>query len=532
MQVVRERPCQRRFHRVTAPFLIRVNGEDELRAVDWSVGGARISGLRGDLPQLEDALELKCRLPFQGFDISFPVGARVVRVDAETGTIAVAFENVGERERDLMQHFIEDLIRGKMASIDDTICRIDIPVTPISTQPDTNATKGTPVRRLPIKTVVMGALYLVGGFGIFAYITVLLYSSFAHLEVKTAVVSRPLHTVTMPADGIVRPARFTEGDTVRRGDLIAEVSDPKLDAQIREAELRVAEAKSALWRAEERYQIKARQQELLQTISQSNRDIASARVTARREALRAADDHLQRMQTLFNKGLTTRVKLDGAIVDQEKIAASLRELELELEQATLMSEVSGRRHYNHKEFVIDLDLDRVEIEDLRADLDIAIARSALLQERKMQNVIRAPFDGAVVKVVERGEGAARRDDPLMVIEEATEASVVAFLKQDEILEIGLQDTATIYVPSLSVSLEARVVRVDRSTAYVDGEIPHYRWRNDDDRTAVVVLKLAHDTQEAHSFADRMASGLPAVVVFNRRNTSELNARIADAAPWT
>jgi hypothetical protein len=38
---------------------------------------------------------------------------------------------VGNREREIMAYFIDELVRGSMTSVDDVILRLDSPVTPV-----------------------------------------------------------------------------------------------------------------------------------------------------------------------------------------------------------------------------------------------------------------------------------------------------------------------------------------------------------------------------------------------------------------
>ena len=136
VKIKRERPDQRRHHRVTAPLFVRVDGH-QLRASDWSLGGLRVDWLSGrHLPAPASEMPFHLTLPFQGFDVSFDVKAEVVRTNPDRKMFAVRFTEIGERERELMQHFIEELVRGSMVDVEDTIQRIDVPVTPARLEPD------------------------------------------------------------------------------------------------------------------------------------------------------------------------------------------------------------------------------------------------------------------------------------------------------------------------------------------------------------------------------------------------------------
>ena len=178
-----------RHHRVKAPLFVEFQGIVH-RAADWSLGGLRIDQFSADLPAVDTEISLTLSLPFQGFEVVYPVRARVVRIVEETATFAVEFTDLGERERNLMEHFIEQLIRGSMMPVEDTIQRIDVPVTPVSTEPDVNPSATVPLRRWPAKTVLMTSLYMILGLFIISYVGLMIYANYFRLEIQTAVMSR------------------------------------------------------------------------------------------------------------------------------------------------------------------------------------------------------------------------------------------------------------------------------------------------------------------------------------------------------
>ncbi|NNE21291.1 MAG: PilZ domain-containing protein, partial [Rhizobiales bacterium] len=111
-----------------------------VRAHDWSLGGFRVDNYPLELPNVGSEIEASMTLPFQGFDISFTAKAKVVRAVPEIKSFAVEYTEIGERELELMHHFIEDLVRGAMSEVADSISRIDVPITPVSTEPDPEST--------------------------------------------------------------------------------------------------------------------------------------------------------------------------------------------------------------------------------------------------------------------------------------------------------------------------------------------------------------------------------------------------------
>ena len=200
-------------------------------------------------------IALTLELPFQGFDISFEVDAKVTREDQDAGTLGVEFVELTERAHDLLVHFIDDLVRGKMATVDDTICRIDIPVTPISTKPEAESEQGSK-RRWPIKTVLMTGFYLILGLGVFGYLGVLAHGLTMRLEVQSAVVSTPVSTVKMPVDGKVVPSPHAElVRQLRRGDVIARIENADLLNELEDKRNDLERAREMLARANEKFRI-------------------------------------------------------------------------------------------------------------------------------------------------------------------------------------------------------------------------------------------------------------------------------------
>ena len=236
VKVRRERPDQRRHHRVTAPLYVTYAGH-RVKAADWSLGGLRIEEFPGDVPTQLAALDLVLTLPFQGFDVTFDAKAEVVRSNADARMFAVRFTELGERERELMSHFLEELVRGSMVDVEDTIQRIDVPVTPASLKPDPNPLQQLPTRRWPVKMVAMSAIYAVAGVLVFGYTAVLAYSNFFRMEVRTAVITAPIETVTATADGRVEWTDVKPGDRVKAGEVVVKLIDSQLQRELELAEI-------------------------------------------------------------------------------------------------------------------------------------------------------------------------------------------------------------------------------------------------------------------------------------------------------
>ncbi len=528
MKIIRERPCQRRHHRVTAPLNVTIAGGETLTATNWSLGGLRLDGVTAPLPKVGATIALGLQLPFQGFDISFDVEATVMRSDEADGVLGLEFVALGEREHDLMNHFINDLVRGQMATVEDAICRIDVPVTPISTEPDPNPASAVPIRRIPYRTIFMSMLYGVIGLAVFGYLSFLLYTNTMRMEVRSAVVSSPLATVKMPLDGLLVPVRLNVDEEIRQGQPIARIVNTKLESELDDREIALEEAKGRLARTREKYRIEAERLKLYQVINRTDRQISKARLEAAREAVAAADAHFERMSKLMEKGLIVAAKFDAAELRRTEAEARLREAEYELERDTVMDAVSGRRYYNHKEFVTDLDMLALEIDEASSAVQTAQMQLEKYETLRADLTITAPFDGRIVSVSQPGGVTVLRNEPLFTIEKREAPTVTAFLDQDQVLSVGIADQANIFFPSLGREVTATVVKIDRNSAFLDSDASRYVWKDGKEKSAAVSLVI----DAAEYERGEVRAGLPAVVMFPRRTRSNIVHRLGSAVGLT
>lgn len=531
VKVRRERPDQRRHHRVTAPLYITFDGH-RVKAADWSLGGLRVEAFPGSLPSPGDSVGLQLTLPFQGFDVTFDVGAEVVRTNPATAMIALRFVDLGEREREIMSHFLEELVRGSMVDVEDTIQRIDVPVTPASTKPDANPLSKVPARRWPMKMVVMSTIYGILGLMVLSYTAVLLYSNFYRLEVRTAVISAPVETITATADGRLNWSDVRPGDRVRAGDVVVKLIDSQLQREIELAEIEVQDRKAKLSSLKHRHLEELDRIRGYATVEMKNIRQTKLEVEALKEQLDLAERQERRLIQLRSLGYTTAVKLEEA---SRQVIASRKDLEirqLELKARIELSENNiGRRLYSGNETIGTGDLigKSGEIEgDIKLaehQIDIAQQRYIASLRHRDRMAVRAPFDGLVLDIPRQNDANIRRGDVLAVIEQRKLREVTAFLNQDEVLHVGDGDEASVFIPALNETLKAQVIRVDRTSGFVEeqkrAQNPGYRWRGPVDRSAKVTLAFSDRSRIADP--DRYRSGLPVIVVFPQRSTNSLMA---------
>jgi len=510
-------------HRVTAPLFATVDGHT-VRAADWSLGGLRLVGFPGDLPSVGDTVQLHISLPFQGFEVAFDTGGQVVRNDAGAAMFAIQFIGLGDRERELMSHFIEEIVRGSMVDVEDTIQRIDVPVTPVSTKPDPNPIAEIPTRRIPVKTIVMSVFYLMLGFFVFGYLGVMVYANYFRMEVQTAVISAPLESVKALFDGRIVWAEFRPGSRVRTGDILLNVADNDLEKEIDFARIAIDERRGQLDFLRRKQADELSRMEGLADISLKNIRQRKLEVDALAAAAAAAGIQSRRLAGLMEQGYTTKARAEeaeAAWVDARKRLAS-RRLELET-SSRLASAYLGKRHFTGTNFVGEVGRIDAEISLAESRIGIATARHDVLLRQRARLAVRAPFDGMLLELPRVNLASVRQGDTVAVIEQREARRVTAYLRQDEVLKVGLGDRAYGYIPALNESQPLVVVDIDRTTGFVDEQNSSYKWRGSQDRSAQVTLEFENPQMVAD--ARRYRSGLPVIVLFEQRSTSHILSEI-------
>jgi len=524
--VRRERPDQRRHHRVTAPMLVTVGGHC-LRAADWSLGGLRLEGYPGAIPAPGDDLDLKLSLPFQGFDVSLQAKGEVVRNDPAKGMFALKFTELGNREQELMRHFIEELVRGSMSDVADTIQRIDVPVTPVSTAPDVNPKDVVPVNRWPLKTIFYTALYALLGLFVFSYVGMMAYTNIFRLEVDAAVIAAPLVTVSSPTEGHVLWTGYKPGDLVKAGSVVLQIADNALEQSIDLADLDIQDRKSRLDALRHQFADTMSQLEDLATVEQKQIEQSKLKLDGMRAVASAADEQLKRTQSLFHKGYATKFQLEQAERDAvtAQTAADGQSSELST-QSTLAGHQIGQRFFTGNQFLGDRAKLESEVTLQEEQVKIGEKHKDLLIKQRARMAVVAPFDALVLQMPKVDQSTVNRGDVVAVLEQPRSRTATAYLTQAEVSHVGVGDEAVVYVPAFDATLRAKVASVDRTQGFADDIKMRTTWRGPLDRSALVTLEFID--KKAASEPRTFRSGTPVTVIFQSRSTSEVVNQVISA----
>ncbi len=495
-------------------------GGETLRAADWSLGGLRLEGFGGAVPAPGAIVDLKLSMPFQGFDVAFAAKGEVVRNDPATGMFALRYTELGEREQELLRHFIEELVRGSMSDVADTIQRIDLPVTPVSTKPDVNPGAVVPVNRWPVKTIFYTALYSVLGLFVFSYIAMLGYTNVFRLEVDSAVISAPLVTVQAPNDGHVMWTSYKPGDVVKAGSVVLQVADNQLEREIDLSELDIRQREARLEASRHMLADALTQLEDLSTVEQNRIEQAEAKLDALKAAAVNADAAFKRAKRLYDKGYATKAQLDVAERDAIATESAAKGQAIELgSQSALAAKGNGSRFFTGNQFLGERARMEAEVKLMEAEIGLAQQRKRILMEQRLRLAVIAPFDGLVMELPRVDHASVNRGDVIAILEQPRSRMVTAYLTQDEVLHVGIGDPATVYVPAFDTTLTATVTNIDRTSGFAKEMEARFNFRNTRDRSAQVTLQFS--TDDVARGVKTFRSGTPVVVIFKSRSTNEI-----------
>ena len=483
-------------------------GEQTVDAVDWGLGGCRISGLSGAHPTVGSSHTLFCTLPFQGFNITLKAEAEVVRLHEDTNELAFRFTELGERETSLMQHFVEDLVRGKMTDVADTIVRIDTPVTPVPVKPDPNPVTDIPVRRWPIKQILMTCFYFALGALVFSYVGIYAFATLFRLEVQSAVISAQRVEISAPVTGTLVDLPKRAGMTLSAGGILAVMTDTGHDTSLMRARSDLAETTAQLAETSVLFHEEQKRAKGYELVARNNVRQAESQL----EGLELASDNallkLERVKGLAEKGLVRADDVEAAELDVKSVVSDLERKKIHIKELKeLIQGGDSIRLFTGNAFagrLAEMDARVARLTALKSHYEILVEE---LANRDTRQLVFAPFDGRVVETEAAPGNSLKQGDALMVFEESGAEKVTAFLTQEEAAQVRIGSLAQLYLPAEARWIEAKVTVIDRTAGFVDEVTETHRFRAPDARSAKVTLVATSDLLPA--------SGAPVTVYFKR-----------------
>ena len=454
MQVTHQRPDRRRHHRVKAPLSIDIYGRS-YPAVDWSLGGFRIgqyeAGGNRKGENLDVGAKISCRLtiPFQGFGVSFEAEAQIVRRDDDRKELAAKFVHLNERAVGILSHFIDQIVRGYMTPIEDTIQRIDVPVTPVSIKPDTAPVESKPpLRRLPTKTICMVTFYTIAGLLLFSYLSASIYTTIFELEVDSGVVTAPVEPIVGTVDGRIARLETPLNHLVEAGTPLVIFEDARLEQEIDLAQIAVMRATSAYESAEDALLNERSKTEDLGDYASGEVERARARVRSLKERKATAYAQMNRQKKLLDKGYTSRSHYDDAYSKYIRLKGELEEAQSHLkDRKAVAQKVESGRYFNGLRFEGDLPELESALKKAERDVVLAVRELDAHLDRRERLIVRAPSTGRVVTMMKKEGSSVKRGEPIALFEREEGRVIDVFMTQEDLLEVRLGDRVEVYFPA-------------------------------------------------------------------------------------
>lgn len=507
-------PDQRLNHRVTAPIWVDTP-DGTYRALDWSVGGIGIENYRGDVV-VGDRMACALCIPFQGFDICFDVEIEIRHID-EVGRMGGAFINLGEREQGLLFHFVGGLVQGDMTSIDDTILRIDMPVTPVSTEPDINPKNQIPLRRWRLKTLLFSVFYFVLGAAVLIYLGLVIFTNFWRLEVNSAVIHAPIQAIYATSDGrIVNVAPLSEKRLGSKAPLFY-IADPKLTHTIDLAKIKIVRALANLTSKRQDYNSALLLDSDLRLIARSQNDMDTVAVSSLEVQVERARVQRDRLEELYQERWTEPSTLYRVAQEFTRLTEAYEKAVETAQMRDFLIEERRSGHY----FLGDklygtLRKSRSAQELAWKQVQLAQDELFALERKQVRLAVVSPAPGRLLEVLKPAGTFVKRGDKIGLYERDEARTIWAFLTQEEVLKISLGDDAVAYFPALKKRVSVTVLEIDRTAGFIDEAQSNYQWRGPKDRSALVKLTFADVADDV--LRRTLKPGLPAIVIFKRDRT--------------
>ncbi|MEM8792655.1 MAG: hypothetical protein AAGE80_13630 [Pseudomonadota bacterium] len=263
-----------------------VGQNQPVRAIEWArLGVVLPADSCADHPE-DQPIDLALHLDFQGYEIVIAVQAvesSASKIERDNNERALDFTDIVQRGEELLEHFIDSLVRGRMSSVDETILCLDTPIDPITTAPDEPKEDDAKKTARPIWPLLVSGFYIARGVVVAGYIGLLVDGNFVRMEVQTAVISRLVELIEMPMDGLLVQMAAHTGAEVASGAVIMRLHDPELAQKIDQARIALSEADEALERLRKRFDIESTRLAEYRLIYRTERDMAGANVAAHEE---------------------------------------------------------------------------------------------------------------------------------------------------------------------------------------------------------------------------------------------------------
>ena len=482
---------RRRLHkRDLFPLQMEINGSIYFVS-QWTIKYFKIVDYSDEVT-LHQEFSIKPIVKFRDFNIQFDATAIALHYDAKKQELVAGFKNIPEEHQELLRYFSEALNRGDMVNIDNVLRRVDMPVTPASTE--LAEIPATLCRKQKIKRRLYTSLYLISGSLLLLFTLATLYNSFFRLNIETAFVNSAITPVQSYIQGTIKKVLVANNTHVSVGQplLTLDVSNNKrLPKQYR---IDVAKQQVALYQA------------LIDDAQNKNSEKARLRQTK----LSAANASLQ--AAILNRTIKCN-RHYASEIDRRNPKKRNAECQIARKKVSVSrAKVKSSRAYfatiskNLKKNLKGSSADQKSLAILQAKLELAQQKLKVIEGTPeslsgMETIV-SPIAGKIIKIVELENQYVKKGDLIAVIQKPdSEQFVEAYLSYQEASKLKVGSKAIASSPSLARDYPMIVEQVDFTDKVISvSSINLFNRQIPESKRAKVTLKFVDKNSETLTFA--------------------------------
>ena len=353
------------------------------------------------------------------------------------------------------------------------------------TNPDSEEQKQKPWQKIPKPIKIIGAIALLAGVGYGVY-RLFFYSPDERLFLSGRIEGYETD-VAAKIGGRVAQVSAREGDTVEPGQLLVQIDDSDLRAQLQGSVARVNAAKERLQSA--RQQLPVLQAQLEQaslTTDQSTQDSQGRMLEAENAVYEArfnlaeaqaslvqAQSKQRRTSQLYAEGAVAAQQLDDdnatSNVNRARVAAAQQQVKSSqgrFTQAQATQQNTPIRAAAELQVQKQIDQAKTDVAVSQQEVRDALATQAQIQANLNYLVIKSPIAGDVItRSIEPGEVVAA-GSPLLTLVNQQKLYLRGFVEEGEIGQVKLGQRAQVYLDSFpDQPLEATISRIDPKASF-------------------------------------------------------------------
>lgn len=235
MNIRHECPMPDLSYAVTAPLYVHTAAGQKLVADRWSLEGIYI-----DAQGTEMCREVMLTIPFQGVEVTFPI-----KLAATETPDHYSFVELTVRQRETLAVFYKGVLAGQMVPTGDIITSLDTPVdlVPMGETDDEKSAGMAKAKPRLLRILWNVVFYLALALFLGGFLGGQIWQRLSHVTLDHGRFVAPVEAYKAPDAGYVERLYVRDGETVKKGDVIARLEDPDRESDVEEvrAEVLIAE---------------------------------------------------------------------------------------------------------------------------------------------------------------------------------------------------------------------------------------------------------------------------------------------------